>query len=110
MAAVDEFREVRRRAKRRCVDSLNALAMRDDRLPRDGAFDSAVANALAAIVAYKESGREYEDSERRVRAPSELLSIVRNDASVRNQHPQQSQFENPEEGNQEGTEVSPWAR
>ncbi len=68
---------------RRCVYSLNTLAMRDDRLPRDGAFDSAVANALAAIVAYKESGREYEDPEKRVKAPSELLSIVRNDESVR---------------------------
>ena len=82
VASFDDFREVRRRVMRRCVYSLNTLAMRDDRVPRDGAFDSAVANALAAIVADKESGREYENSEGRVKAPLVLLSILETDVNI----------------------------
>lgn len=68
---------------RRCVYALNTLAMSDNRLPRDGAFDAAAANGLAAIVAFDDSGREYEATGGRVKAPLALLSIVRSDASVR---------------------------
>lgn len=56
-------------------------ALRVDQVPRDGAFDSAAANGLAAIIAYKESSREYEDSGNRVKAPLALLSIVKTSAS-----------------------------
>lgn len=83
VAATDEFTELRRRVMRRCVYALNALALRDDRVPRDGAFDAAAANGLAAIVAYSTSGREYERNDRWVKPPTALLEIVRRDAEVR---------------------------
>ena len=57
VASYNDFREVRRCVLRRCVYARNTLAMRDDRVPRDGAFDSAAANALAAIVACGDSAR-----------------------------------------------------
>ena len=65
---------------RRCVYALNALALRDDRVPRDGAFDAAAANGLAAIVAYSTRGNEYERSDGRVKPPTALLAIVGRDA------------------------------
>ncbi len=68
---------------RRCVYALNTLAMRDDRLPRDGAFDAAAANGLAAIVAFEDGGREYEATGGTVKAPMALLAIIRNDANIR---------------------------
>lgn len=83
MSSFDDFREVRRRVMRRCVYALNTLAMRDDRLPRDGAFDAAAANGLAAIVAHGGNGREYVAKGGAVKAPLALLAIVRNGAEVR---------------------------
>ena len=83
VAPTDEFIELRRRVMRRCVYALNALALRDDRVPRDGAFDAAAANGLAAIVAYSASGDEYEGNYGRVKSPQCLLAIVRRDNEVR---------------------------
>lgn len=83
MPPTDEFTELRRRVMRRCVYALNALALRDDRVPRDGAFDAAAANALAAIVAYSASGREYENPGGRVKSPLALLKIVRGKPEIR---------------------------
>ena len=83
MASFDDFREVRLRVMRRCVYALNTLAMRDDRVPRDGAFDSAAANALAAIVALGGNRREYEATGGIVKTPLVLLKIVRTDANIR---------------------------
>lgn len=68
---------------RRCVYALNTLAMRDDRLPRDGAFDAAAANGLAAIVAFGGDGREYETTGGVVKSPLALLAIVRAYENVR---------------------------
>lgn len=79
----DEFIELRRRVMRRCVYALNALALRDDRVPRDGAFDAAAANALAAIVAYSASGREFENPGGRVKSPTALLKIVRGKSKIK---------------------------
>ena len=79
----DEFTELRRRVMRRCVYALNALALRDDRLPRDGAFDAAAANALAAIVAYGGSGREYTRDGGRVESPMKLLEVVGQDPEIK---------------------------
>ena len=78
-----DFSKVRCRVMRRCVYALNTLAMRDDRLPRDGAFDAAAANGLAAIVALQDEGLEYEANEDRVKSPMALLKIVRNDSDLR---------------------------
>ena len=68
---------------RRCVYALNALALRDDRVPRDGAFDAAAANGLAAIVAYSASGSEYKRRNGRVKPSGDLLAIVRRDSEIR---------------------------
>lgn len=73
---MDEFTDLRRRVMRRCVYALNTLALRDDRLPRDGAFDAAAANALAAIVAYSSRGAEYRPNSDQVRSPLALVPIV----------------------------------
>lgn len=83
MPPTDEFTELRRRVMRRCVYALNALALRDDRVPRDGAFDAAAANALAAIVAYSASGREYEKPGGKVKSPTELLKLVRGKPEIK---------------------------
>ena len=83
MAPTDEFIELRRRVMRRCVYALNALALRDDRVPRDGAFDAAAANGLAAIVAHSASGDEYEGNYGRMKSPQRLLAVVRGDAELR---------------------------
>ena len=83
MVLTDQFTELRRRVMRRCVYALNALALRDDRVPRDGAFDAAAANGLAAIVAYSAIGREYEGSHGRVKSPRALLAIVKRDDKIR---------------------------
>lgn len=90
MSSFDDFREVRRRVMRRCVYALNTLAMRDGRLPRDGAFDAAAANGLAAIVAYDKSGQEYEDSGNRVRSPLALLSVMCSGGNIRGGTPSSS--------------------
>lgn len=66
---------------RRCVYALNALALRDDRVPRDGAFDAAAANGLAAVVAFLAAGDEYEGNSRWVKSPTVLLAIVEGDAT-----------------------------
>ena len=68
---------------RRCVYALNALALSDDRVPRDGAFDAAAANALATIVAYKASGREYTSGGGWVESPTALLEIVRLEPEIK---------------------------
>ncbi len=82
---MDNFVALRRRVMRRCVFALNALALRDDRLPRDGAFDAAVANGLAAIVASESSGDELEnkrtqgkraENSRRVKSPLQLVETI----------------------------------
>ena len=81
MASIDEFTVLRRRVLRRCVYALNALALRDDRVPRDGAFDAAVANALAAIIASQGSGQEFQKTHaNRVKSPLELLELARDRA------------------------------
>jgi len=83
VASTDEFTALRRRVMRRCVYALNALALRDDRVPRDGAFDAAAANALAAIVAYMASGREYKSNGSWVQPPTALLAIVRREPEIK---------------------------
>ncbi len=82
VAPTDGFTELRRRVMRRCVYGLNALALRDDRVPRDGAFDAAAANGLAAIVAHSANGSEYERNHGRVKPPRALLAIARGDAET----------------------------
>lgn len=81
---MDTFSAVRCRVMRRCVYALNTLALRDDRLPRDGAFDAAAANGLAAVVAYESSGDEFETHGARgarVKSPLHLVeTIVQNQA------------------------------
>ena len=83
MAPSDKFTELRRRVMRRCVYALNTLALRDDRVPLDGAFDAAAANGLAAIVAYSASGHEYEGAGEWVKPPTKLLAIVTREAGIR---------------------------
>lgn len=83
---------------RRCVYALNALALRDDRVPRDGAFDAATANALAAIVAYMASGREYTSDGDWVRSPTALLAIVKRDPEIRAGTLSNSELQTLEEG------------
>ena len=97
MASTDEFTELRRRVMRRCVYALNALALRDDRVPRDGAFDAAAANALAAIVAYKASGREY-TSGGWVESPTALLAIVREGPEIKTDAIDDSELRTLEDG------------
>lgn len=75
-AQMDKFTELRRRVMRRCVYALNTLALKDDRLPRDGAFDAAAANALAAIVAHRSRGAEYRPKSDQVKSPLTLIGIV----------------------------------
>ena len=98
VASTDEFTELRRRVMRRCVYALNALALRDDRVPRDGAFDAAAANALAAIVAYKASGREYKSDGGWVQSPTALLEIVRRQPEIKADALSNSELRTLEEG------------
>ncbi len=98
MASIDEFTELRRRVMRRCVYALNALALRDDRVPRDGAFDAAAANALAAIVAYAASGREYKSGSSWVKPPADLLAIVTRETEVRTDALDNSRLQTLKEG------------
>lgn len=73
---MDKFEALRRSVMRRCVYALNTLALKDDRLPRDGAFDAAAANGLAAIVASESSGDEFEKKGRWVKSPLQLAETV----------------------------------
>ena len=98
MASTDEFTELRRRVMRRCVYALNALALRDDRVPRDGAFDAAAANALAAIVAYKATGREYTSGGSRVESPTALLAIVTREPEIKTDAIDDSELRTLKEG------------
>ena len=98
VASTDEFTELRRRVMRRCVYALNALALRDDRVPRDGAFDAAAANALAAIVAYMASGREYKSDGGWVQSPTALLAIVRREPEIKGDALSNSELRTLEEG------------
>jgi len=83
---------------RRCVYALNALALRDDRVPRDGAFDAAAANALAAIVAYKAGGCEYKDGDRWVKSPTALLALVRGEPEIKTDAIDDSELQTLKEG------------
>ena len=76
MSNMGQFVALRRRVMRRCVYALNALALRDDRLPRDGAFDAAAANGLAAIVAFESSGDEFEGNGQMVKPPLKLAETI----------------------------------
>lgn len=98
MASTDEFTELRRRVMRRCVYALNALALRDDRVPRDGAFDAAAANALAAIVAFKASGREYKGGGSWVQSPAALLALVRREPEIKTDAIDDSELQTLQEG------------
>ena len=98
MSSTDEFTELRRRVMRRCVYALNALALRDDRVPRDGAFDAAAANALAAIVAYKASGREYKSVDGWVESPTALMAIIKKDPKIKTDAIDDSELRTLEEG------------
>ena len=98
VASTDEFTELRRRVMRRCVYALNALALRDDRVPRDGAFDAAAANALAAIVAYIASGREYTSGGGWVQSPAALLAIARREPEIKVDTLSNSDLQTLEEG------------
>ena len=94
----EELIALRRRVIRRCVYALNSLALRHDRVPRDGAFDAAVANALATIIADWRDGQEF-DSKGRVRSPLELLKMVTNSSSRRPQETQlMAQFKTLQDG------------
>ncbi|WP_420618085.1 hypothetical protein [Candidatus Poriferisocius sp.] len=97
MASTDEFTELRRRVMRRRVYALNTLALRDNRMPRDGAFDAAAANALAAIVAYTASGREY-GNKGRVKSPTALLATIREDSEIKTDAIDDSELQTLEEG------------
>ena len=77
MPSLDEFTELRRRVLRRCVYALNSLALRDDRVPPDGAFDAAISNGLAAIVAHESAGNEYEKNREFVKPAMSLLDVAK---------------------------------
>ena len=98
VASTDEFTELRRRVMRRCVYALNALALRDDWVPRDGAFDAAAANALAAIVAYKASGCEYKGGGGWVESPTALLALVRREPEIKTDAIDDSELQTLKEG------------
>ena len=98
MVLTHEFTELRRRVMRRCVYARNSLALRDDRVPRDGAFDAAAANALAAIVAYGASGHEYTSDGGRVKSPTALLAIVAQDPEIKTDAIDDSELQTLKEG------------
>jgi hypothetical protein len=53
-----DFLEVRRQVLRRVRYAMNTLALRNEALPPEGLFDTAVTNALLAIVAHDSPGDE----------------------------------------------------
>ena len=56
---------------------LNLAALLDELVPADGAFDSAAANGLAAIISYEMPGHDLNPKTFRVKAPRDLVSVVR---------------------------------
>jgi hypothetical protein len=71
---IEELRQVRQTVVRRARFALNALALSDDTMPPEGAFDTALTNGLVAIVSHEWPGREREG--RRMRSARQLLGVI----------------------------------
>jgi len=58
---VQDFLEVRRQVLRRVRYAMNTIALRNDSLPPEGLFDTAITNGLLAIVSYDSPGAELDN-------------------------------------------------